>query len=183
MNTTLLVMPTVNVSQLPLSVRRARRFAMTAHSDQKYGDKPYVAHLDDVAALLQPYGEVLMILAYLHDFIEDTMGTKADVEQVFGADMAVLADLISDEDGESRDAIKAVTNAKLAAIDVSDELRAKVLIAKPADRLANVLRCILDGKDQKLAKYRNEHPAFREAVYRDGLVPELWERLDALIAG
>ena len=183
MNTALLVMPTVDVSQLPPSVYHARRFAMAAHGDQKYGDKPYVSHLDDVAALLQPYGEELMILAYLHDFIEDTAGTKADVAQVFSADMAILVDLISDEDGKNRKERKAKTHAKLAAIDATDQLRVKVLIAKVADRLGNVLRCVLDGNDGLLSMYRKEHPAFREAVYRDGVAPELWERVDALIAG
>ena len=34
-------------------VDRARAFAVQAHGDQRYGDEPYVVHLDEVAAIVR----------------------------------------------------------------------------------------------------------------------------------
>ncbi len=49
--------------------RRARDFAIAAHGEQRYGDHPYVFHLDAVAALLAPYGVDAQTIGYLHDVV------------------------------------------------------------------------------------------------------------------
>ena len=57
-------------------IEEARNFAIKAHGHQKYGDSPYVVHLDAVAGTLERFGHAgdtnLIAAAYLHDTLEDT---------------------------------------------------------------------------------------------------------------
>ncbi len=160
-------------------VADARTVAIAAHGDQTYGPHPYAYHLDAVAAILEPYGPVAQVVGYLHDTIEDTAVTREEVEARFGADVADCVAILTDEPGPNRKARKQLTYAKMARVDVSLAL---ALIAKAADRLANVRACITSGNDGMLAMYRDEHAAFRPAVFRDGLCDPLWDELDALLA-
>ena len=41
-----------------MEIENARGFAIDAHADQLYGSKPYSVHLDAVAAIAAPYGEL-----------------------------------------------------------------------------------------------------------------------------
>ena len=160
-------------------VADARAFAIAAHGDQAYGPHPYAYHLDAVAAILEPYGPVAQVVGYLHDTIEDTAVTREEVEARFGAHVADCVAILTDEPGPNRKARKRLTYAKMARVDAS---RALALIAKAADRLANVRACTASGSDGMLAMYRDEHAAFRPAVFRDGLCDPLWDELDALLA-
>ncbi|MCI5166209.1 MAG: bifunctional (p)ppGpp synthetase/guanosine-3',5'-bis(diphosphate) 3'-pyrophosphohydrolase, partial [Candidatus Electrothrix sp. GM3_4] len=65
-------------------ISKARRFALKHHGEQKYGEHPYVVHLDAVAELVQQYGELAVVIAYLHDVVEDTNITLPDIEKEFG---------------------------------------------------------------------------------------------------
>jgi hypothetical protein len=157
-------------------VKAAREFALRAHGNQQYGQHPYSFHLDAVAELLEPYGDDAQIAGYLHDTVEDTMTTLAEIEHDFGRMMAECVALLTDELGENRNARKAKTNAKLAS--TSNML---ALTVKAADRLANLMECQRDPSSAKLQMYRREHQAFRMSAYRAGLCDELWVRIDAII--
>lgn len=157
----------------------ARTFAIAAHGDQAYGAYPYVHHLDAVAAILAPYGITAQVIGYLHDTIEDTPVTREEVEARFGAHVADCVAILTDEPGPNRKARKQLTYAKMAQVGASHEL---ALIAKVADRLANVRACIASGNTGMLAMYHDEHATFRPAVFRDGLCDSLWDELDGLLA-
>ena len=45
---------------------------LEVHGDQRYGSRPYHAHLDALAELVKEHGEEAQVLAYLHDVVEDT---------------------------------------------------------------------------------------------------------------
>lgn len=157
----------------------ARSFAIAAHGDQRYGDKPYAFHLDAVAALAEPYGDDAVAIAYLHDTVEDTETTLAEVEQRFGPLIAACVGLLTDEPGANRKERKARTYAKLAQVRGPSEL---ALIVKAADRLANVRACVADRKTSLWELYRSEYAVFKPAAFRPGLCDRLWEELERLLA-
>lgn len=159
---------------------QARSFAIAAHGEQKYGEHPYSYHLDAVAAIAAPYGEEATVVAYLHDTVEDTEATLADVESQFGANVAACVALLTDELGVNRKERKFKTYAKLALVSGPTEL---ALLVKVADRLANVRACVQDRKTGLWELYRSEHLAFRQAAYRPGLCDAQWAELDRLLAG
>lgn len=160
-------------------ILHARVFAVTAHGDQRYGDQPYTAHLDAVAELLQPYGEVAQVVAYLHDVVEDTQLTAERIAAAFGDHVARCVRLVTDEPGTDRGDRKIRTNAKLSKVDAGLQL---ALVVKAADRLANLRTSIRGGNFAKLEMYRLEHAAFREAAFRPGLCDELWAEMERILS-
>lgn len=158
-------------------IQAARDFAIRVHGEQRYGDHPYVWHLDAVAAIVEPYGETAQVIAYLHDTVEDTSATLNDVHDSFGALVAGCVELLTDERGETRKIRKAKTYAKLATVGQDFEL---ALIVKTADRLANVRACVEDGKDSLRSMYASEQPQFKASAHRAGLCEPLWVELDQL---
>jgi (p)ppGpp synthase/HD superfamily hydrolase len=156
----------------------ARNFAIKHHSDQLYGIHPYIAHLDAVAAIVRPFGQDAIVVALLHDVVEDTSVTVADIENIFGKFVSDCVAILSDEDGKDRLERKEKTYAKMAAVTGVTEL---ALIVKVADRLANVTACINDCNEQKLGVYRNEKKVFCKSVYREGLCDELWCDLNRML--
>lgn len=159
-------------------VQKARAFAIKAHGQQKYGDKPYVFHLDQVVALLQKYGEESQIVGYLHDTVEDTPATVAGIRREFGSLVADCVDLVSDAPGPDRKTRKAKTYARLARVSGPNEL---ALVVKAADRLANVRMCLQENNQKLLRVYQQEQPAFYRSAYRPGLCEEFWTELQRLL--
>ena len=70
-------------------------YAMRAHGNQKRasGD-PYFSHPLEVAAILteMKLDDATIATALLHDVIEDTEATKAEIDQLFGAEIGGLVD-------------------------------------------------------------------------------------------
>ena len=156
---------------------QARSFALQAHGNQMYGNKPYSFHLDMVADIVMPYGEQAQIVAYLHDVVEDTSVSKEQLKETFGDFVADCVGLLTDEPGANRKERKAKTYQKLSLVEGPTEL---ALIVKAADRLANVKACIADNKQTLLQVYSNEHATFKAAAYRTGLCDPIWAELDHL---
>lgn len=159
-------------------LQRARAFAVKAHDKQMYGDKPYVFHLDQVAALLENYGEDAQVIGYLHDAVEDTSVTVKQVAKSFGGFVAECVDLVSDPPGPDRKSRKAKTYARLAKVKRKAQL---ALIVKAADRLANVRMCVKEKNRKLLRVYQQEQPVFFRAAYRPGLCDEFWQELQELL--
>ena len=164
---------------MPPTPDQARSFAIAAHGEQKYGDYPYSYHLDAVAAIAARYGDEAAIVAYLHDTVEDTNATLAEVERQFGPKIAACVALLTDEPGANRKERKAKTYAKLAQVSGPTEL---ALLVKVADRLANVRACIQDHKTSLWELYRSEQATFKQAAYRPDLCEPQWAELDRLLA-
>ncbi|MGE3709388.1 MAG: HD domain-containing protein, partial [Hyphomicrobiaceae bacterium] len=76
-------------------LNRAYVYAMRAHSDQKRasGD-PYFSHPLEVAAILTELklDDATIATALLHDVIEDTDATRAEIDQMFGSEIGTLVD-------------------------------------------------------------------------------------------
>src|SRR5579859_7470335 len=76
-------------------LNRAYVYAMKAHGEQKRasGD-PYFTHPLEVAAILTDLklDDATIAAALLHDTIEDTPTTRAEIDQVFGPDIGHLVE-------------------------------------------------------------------------------------------
>ncbi len=87
----------------------ALTYATSAHGaiDQrrKYTDEPYIVHPIKVAGIVERFGgtDDMISAAYLHDVVEDTDVTISDIEDMFGIDVAVIVEGLTDisvpEDG------------------------------------------------------------------------------------
>ena len=79
---------------------RAHSFAATAHAGQvrRYTAEPYTVHLEAVAALVREHGGTpeMIAAAYLHDSIEDTPCTLAEISAEFGPVVAALVEQLTD---------------------------------------------------------------------------------------
>ena len=159
-------------------IKHARSFAIEAHGDQQYGDRPYSYHLDRVAIHLAPYGEMAQVIGYLHDVVEDTAVGLEVIALEFGELVAECVGLLTDEPGANRKERKAKTYEKLSRVAGDAEI---ALVVKVADRLANVEACIVYRKFSLYEVYRKEHAAFKGTAFRDGLCDPLWAGLDSLL--
>jgi len=153
-------------------VAKAMAFAIKSHGDQMYGDQPYLAHLDAVAKLVENFGLEAVVVAYLHDVVEDTDVTLDDIRREFGDRIATLVRYVTDESGANRRERKRVTNEKLSHVEEEFNI---ALIVKAADRLSNM------RGGAKLDMYRREYPEFKDAVYRNGLCDTLWGEMDRIV--
>lgn len=128
---------------------------------------------------MKPFGETALVLALLHDVVEDTRVSLEEIRSCFGPFVADCVSLLTDAPGATRQERKTITYARLAAVSGPTEL---ALVVKVADRLANVTACQTDAKRFLLDMYRGEQPAFHGAAYRAGLCDGLWKLLEDQLA-
>ena len=122
-------------------LNRAYVYAMRAHGEQmRDSGDPYFSHPLQVAAILTELklDDATIAAALLHDTIEDTDATRAEIERLFGHDIGVLVegltklkklDLVSKE-------AKQAENLRKLLLAIADDVR--VLLIKLADRLHNM---------------------------------------------
>jgi guanosine-3',5'-bis(diphosphate) 3'-pyrophosphohydrolase len=122
-------------------LNRAYVYAMKAHGEQKRasGD-PYFSHPLEVAAILTDHklDDSTIAAALLHDTIEDTEATRAEIDQLFGKDIGKLVEgltKLKKLDLVTREA-KQAENLRKLLLAIADDLR--VLLVKLADRLHNM---------------------------------------------
>src|SRR3569832_1762549 len=122
-------------------LNRAYVYAMKAHGDQRRasGD-PYFSHPIEAAAILTDLklDDATIAAALLHDTIEDTEATRAEIDQLFGPSIGRLVegltklkklDLVTKE-------AKQAENLRKLLLAIADDVR--VLLIKLADRLHNM---------------------------------------------
>jgi len=122
-------------------LNRAYVYAMKAHGEQRRasGD-PYFSHPIEVAAILTELklDDATIAAALLHDTIEDTEATRAEIDSLFGHDIGTLVegltklkklDLVTKE-------AKQAENLRKLLLAIADDVR--VLLIKLADRLHNM---------------------------------------------
>lgn len=160
-----------------LMVALAYRIAVNSHTgvNRKNGE-PYINHPLRVAQLVKDYSSETISVALLHDSVEDTELTIADLRFLFPESLcASVRALTHDDDEEYAVAIERVCNGSLDA-----------LIVKLADTLDNSspaqLECFDENKKQrKLLKYGKARKAIIPIIQkhnplRDSLNRELSSR-------
>lgn len=122
-------------------LNKAYVYAMQKHGSQKRasGD-PYFNHPLEVAAILTELklDDASIVVGLLHDTIEDTDATRAEIDHLFGAEIGAIVDgltkierlnLVSREEAQAE-------NLRKLLLAISQDVR--VLLVKLADRLHNM---------------------------------------------
>jgi len=135
-------------------------FAAAAHGEQKRASgEPYVSHLVEVCRILLDLLETRMettlaCSALLHDVVEDTAITTADVEKHWGREVAALVEGVTKLSAmhfDRREAVQA-ENFRKMLLSMSKDLR--VIFIKLADRLHNMrtIEALRPDKVQRIAE-------------------------------
>src|ERR1700712_5671262 len=139
-------------------LNKAYVYAMQKHGQQKRasGD-PYISHPLEVAAILTDMhlDESTIAVALLHDTIEDTTATRAEIDELFGEDIGRLVEgltKIKKLDLVTKKA-KRAENLRKLLLAISDDVR--VLLVKLADRLHN-MRTLDHMSEEKRARISEE---------------------------
>ncbi|PIT70895.1 RelA/SpoT family protein [Bartonella tribocorum] len=138
-------------------LNRAYDYAMRKHAHQtRASGDLYFSHPLEVASILTDMrlDEATIVVALLHDTIEDTSATRAEIDQLFGSEIGKLVEgltKLNKLDLVSKKAVQAENLRKLL-IAISDDVR--VLLVKLADRLHNMrtLGVMRDDKRRRIAE-------------------------------
>jgi len=130
----------------------ARRIAIRAHQGQTYAGRPYfAAHVQAVAGRVANlgYGYDEICVAYLHDTVEDTDVTLADLAGRFPDHIVAAVDAITrrarpdgSKEGYFGEYLPRVLAVHLAAV------------AKRVDASCNLAQCVIEGNDSMAGRYR-----------------------------
>jgi guanosine-3',5'-bis(diphosphate) 3'-pyrophosphohydrolase len=122
-------------------LNRAYVYAMKAHGEQiRASGDPYFSHPLEVAAIVTDLklDDATIAAALLHDTIEDTETTRAEIDLLFGHDIGLLVDgltKLKKLDLVTKEA-KQAENLRKLLLAIADDVR--VLLVKLADRLHNM---------------------------------------------
>lgn len=123
-------------------VRKAFDIAVEAHSEQrrKTGE-PYIYHPIAVAKIVAyeiGLGAISIVAALLHDVVEDTEYTIADLEQLFGETVARIVSGLTKISSLKKDKDFSIQaeNFRKMLLTLNDDVR--VILIKVADRLHNM---------------------------------------------
>ena len=163
-------------------VAAAFDFADQAHGDQRReSGQPFISHVVEVCRILLALLEsrldtTLACAALLHDVVEDTAITTADLEKRFGKEVAGLVEGVTKLSGlhfDSREAAQA-ENFRKMLLSMSRDLR--VIFIKLADRLHNMrtIEFLRPEKSERIAaETRDIHAPLAHRLGMAGIKREL----------
>ncbi|MBK8723775.1 MAG: bifunctional (p)ppGpp synthetase/guanosine-3',5'-bis(diphosphate) 3'-pyrophosphohydrolase [Saprospiraceae bacterium] len=121
-------------------IRLAYELAVDAHSKQRRkSGEPYILHPIEVARICTEeigLGPTAVICALLHDVVEDTDITLAEINEKFGLRVATIVDGLTKLDGVYDSDNPQAENFKKVLSTLVDDVR--VVLIKMADRLHNM---------------------------------------------
>jgi GTP diphosphokinase / guanosine-3',5'-bis(diphosphate) 3'-diphosphatase len=160
-------------------IERAYEVAAQQHAGQvrKSGD-PFITHPLAVTTILAELGmnSETLSAALLHDTVEDTDYTLAELRREFGDDVATLVDGVTKLDKvKYGDAAQAETVRKMV-VAMSRDIR--VLVIKLADRLHNMRTLRYLPREKQEQKSREVLEIFAPLAHRLGMNNVKWELED-----
>ena len=147
-------------------IQKAYRIAYDAHKDQvRKSGEPYIIHPLYVSIILADLemDKETIVSGLLHDVVEDTIMTDEQIEEMFGADVALLVDGVTkldklnfhgdnhgDKDAEKLE--RQAENLRKMFLAMAKDIR--VILIKLADRLHNMrtLQHMRPEKQQEIAR-------------------------------
>jgi len=161
---------------------RAYRFSEEAHRGQKRNSgEPYITHAVEVAKILAELqlDTTTVISGLIHDVVEDTTITIADIEREFGAETAAIVDGLTKiaklpSSGSKQD--RQVESYRKLLLSIAKD--ARVIIVKLADRLHNMrtLGYLPEEKQRRIA--RETRDLYAPLAHRFGMAKMRWELED-----
>ncbi|MEN8838143.1 MAG: bifunctional (p)ppGpp synthetase/guanosine-3',5'-bis(diphosphate) 3'-pyrophosphohydrolase [Celeribacter marinus] len=153
-------------------IREAYAYGLEMHEGQfRHSGEPYFSHPIAVAAILteQALDDATIITALLHDTIEDTRASYAEVERRFGTDVAELVDGVTKLTNLqlSSNETKQAENFRKLFMAMSKDLR--VILVKLADRLHNMRTIKSMRAEKQLQKARETMDIFAPLAGRMGM--------------
>ena len=129
---------------------------------RKFGNRPYILHPLEVAQILSTITDDIEIITagILHDIVEDTDGTLAEIEKRFGARVAMLVSSESEEeypDEDPGETWKRRKEGSLRALKKTEDTGVKMLWL--ADKLANIRSLAGMYSEHGEAMWKNFHQA------------------------
>lgn len=153
-------------------IQRAYAYAARMHVDQKReSGEPYVIHPLNVALIIAQLKLDVpsIVTGLLHDVVEDTHTTLAEVSAQFGAEVAELVDgvtKVSKITFQSREE-KQAENFRKMIIAMAHDIR--VVLIKLADRLHNMRTLDHLGADRQLEIARETMEIYAPIAHRLGI--------------
>jgi GTP pyrophosphokinase len=155
-------------------IRRAFELAVDAHKDmRRKSGEPYIFHPIEVARITAEdigLGTTAVISALLHDTVEDTDLTLAEIESEFGNIVARIIEGLTKISGlynKSSDSSQQLENFRKMLLTLADDIR--VILIKLADRLHN-MRTLDNMPPEKQLKIAHETSyLFAPLAHRLGL--------------
>ncbi|GJG88388.1 (p)ppGpp synthetase [Gemmatimonadetes bacterium T265] len=165
----------------PELLSRAYRFSERAHEGQtRSSGEPYVTHCIEVAKILADLqlDTVTVAAGLLHDVVEDTPTTVADIEREFGDEVAQIVDgltKIGNLPMHSKEE-RQVENYRKLLLSVAKD--ARVILIKLADRLHNMrtLDYVPPEKRRRIAQETRD--LYAPLAHRFGMARLRWELED-----
>ncbi len=121
-------------------IRKAYQLAVKAHQKQRRkSGEPYILHPIEVARICAGeigLGTTVVISALLHDVVEDTEVTLAEIKEDFGAKVASIVDGLTKFDNIFKVASPQAENFRKILSTLAED--ARVVLIKMADRLHNM---------------------------------------------
>src|SRR5688500_10246969 len=160
---------------------RAYRYSERAHAGQtRLSGEPFVSHCVEVARILADLqlDSVTVASGLIHDVVEDTNVTVADVEREFGKEIAQIVDGLTKIGNLPLNSTqeRQVENYRKLLLSIAKDVR--VILIKLADRLHNMrtLDWLSPEKRRRIAQETRD--LYAPLAHRFGMAKMRWELED-----
>ena len=162
-------------------ITKAYNYAVEHHGDQKRrSGEPYIIHPLNVAYILAGVGldEATICAALLHDVVEDTDATDADLRRDFGDEIADMVAGVTKLEAMQFTTVEEqqVEDYRKMFLAMGKDIR--VIILKIADRLHNMRTLKYLKRDRQIANAKETMEIYAPLANRLGLYSMKWELED-----
>lgn len=162
-------------------IMKAYNYAVEHHGEQKRrSGEPYIIHPLNVAYILAGVGldEATICAALLHDVVEDTDATDADLRREFGDEIADMVAGVTKLEAMQFTTVEEqqVEDYRKMFLAMGKDIR--VIILKIADRLHNMRTLKYLKRDRQIANAKETMEIYAPLANRLGLYSMKWELED-----
>lgn len=151
-------------------IESAYTLALEAHKGQKRkSGEDYIVHPLEVAEILLNLrmDTNTIIAGILHDVVEDTLITLADIEYSFGKEVSYLIDGVTKLRNLPKKEGKQIENIRKMVVAMSKDVR--VVIIKLADRLHNMRTLKFQSPEKQIEKAKETMDIYAPISHRIGM--------------